>query len=169
MGPVPRSALCPIPESPLLAPSPPQPLRGQGMEGESEHLAPPRPPGRKGVPRAWPQGDTTVNNFATEFCNGHSLSTAKASGILQPSQRVIWLMPGQRDMGPSHGHLLDPQGLTLQPSRAEPSWRHEGLAESSGLWVTRFQSQLVHLAGDLGQVTSPLSGPQLFLYKKESN
>lgn len=66
VGPGPRCALCPFPESPLLTPSPPQPLLGQGMEGESENSAPPRPPGRKGAPRAWPQGDTTFNNFAAE-------------------------------------------------------------------------------------------------------
>lgn len=51
--------------------------RVRAMEGESEQSALPRLPGRKEAPRAWPQDDTTLNNFSAEFCNGHPLSTGK--------------------------------------------------------------------------------------------
>lgn len=72
------------------APADPHPSFSQvrAMEGESAELAPPRPPGRKEAPRAWPQDDTTLNNFSAEFCNGHPLSTGEGSGILQPPQQV---------------------------------------------------------------------------------
>lgn len=59
------------------------------MEGKHEELAPPRSLSRKGAPRAWPQDDTTLNNFSTEFCNGYPLSTGEGGEILQPPQWVI--------------------------------------------------------------------------------
>lgn len=81
VDPVAGSVLCPLPESPMLTPTPASP-GVRVVKGESEESAPPRPLGRKGAPRAWPQDDTTLNNFSAEFCNGHPLSASEGSGVL---------------------------------------------------------------------------------------
>lgn len=129
----------------------------RAIEGESE--APPRPPGRKGALRAWPQDDTTLNNFAAEFCNGHPLSTGKGRGVLQPPQRVIVANAMPEGYQPGYGHLLDPEGLSLQQAILE-AWRAGsecrpqsplGSNLSSSAWL-----------GTLGKSLPP-SGSQLFL------
>lgn len=79
-GPSAQVQLLPTFRKPLAGPRPSF-SQVRAMEGESEESAPPRPLGRKGAPKAWPQDDTTLNNFSAEFCNGHPLSTGEGVGF----------------------------------------------------------------------------------------
>lgn len=78
--------------------------------------------------------------------------------MLQPPQRVI-----MADARPGPQHPLDPQGLSPKQASLGLAVMVARRAERAlASEPTQLKAQLLHWAGDLGQVTS-LSGPQLFL------